>query len=292
MSTSLRGFMYIVIAVIFWGSSASLAKYLFTTRFDTLIITQTRSSLSFVLLAIFFLFKKRQVFRVKKNDMLLFFLVGIIGVAATNFTYYYTVQHTTVATAILVQYTSSVFVMFYVVMISKEESWNRMKIVALILALAGCYFAISGGKIEQIQLHGWSLLSGPASAVCYAFMIVASKYLSRRYASETILLYSFGIATIFWLCINTPMDIYSQGYSLYDWGVLWFFAVASILLPYSFFIASMKMLDASTIGIVSILEPIVAIIVAFLALGEQLNSVQIIGAVSVIAASVMLQFKK
>ncbi len=292
MSNSLRGFLYIAIAVVFWGGSASLAKYLFATRFDTLIITQTRSSLSFILLALFFLFKNKEMYRIEKSDIILFILVGVIGVAATNFTYYYTVQHSTVATAILVQYTSSVFVMLYVVMISREEAWSGVKIIALILALMGCYFAVSGGDIAQIQLRGWAMVSGPASALCYSFMITASKNLSRKYSSETILLYAFGVSALFWLFINTPMEIYAKGYSAGDWGVLWFFAVVSILLPYSFFIASMKLLDASTIGIVSILEPIVAIIVAYIALGEQLNIIQTLGAVGVITAVILLQIKR
>ena len=38
-------------------------------------------------------------------------LVGVLGIAASNYTYYFAIQQTTVATAIILQYTAPVFVL-------------------------------------------------------------------------------------------------------------------------------------------------------------------------------------
>lgn len=282
----------IFIAVFFWGGSASLAKYLFTTRFDTVIISQTRTTLSFILLAGFFLMVNRSVFRIHLSDLHRFALIGVIGVAVTNYAYYFTVQESTVATAILIQYTAPALVTLYAVVVSKEERFNGVKMVSLVLALAGCYLAVSGGSGRDLSLKGWSLLSGLTSSVCYAYMLLAGKSILRKYSVWTMLIYAFGFAGILWLFFNPPWAIATKGYTWDDWGILWLFAIVSILIPHGMFSLSLKLLEASTVAIATTLEPVIAIVVAYFALGETLNSVQMLGGVSVIAALLLLQLNQ
>jgi drug/metabolite transporter (DMT)-like permease len=290
-SPSSRGYLFLFIAVLFWGGSASLAKYLFTTKFDTLIITQTRTSLSFVLLAAYFAFKDRSVFRIALADLYQFALVGVFGIAVTNFSYYFTVQLTTVATAILVQYTAPVMVMLYAVFISKEEELNGLKLVSLLLALGGCYFAVSGGTGTEIQLSGWGLVAGPVSALSFAFMLLFSKRVLRKYPVWTMLVYAFGFSMLFWLVVNPPWIIAAKGYTAEDWGIFWLFAVVSILIPHALFMKSLSLLDATSVGIASTMEPVVAIVVAYIVLGESLSGVQAFGALAVVAAVLLLQLR-
>jgi len=289
-SSARRGTLFILIAVLFWGGSASLAKFLFTTRFDTLIVVQSRSSLSFLLLAIYFLLNDRSVFRIERKDIGALILAGVIGIAVTNFSYYYTVREATVATAILIQYTAPVLVMAYAVVVSKEEVLNGIKVIALVLSLLGCYLAVSGGDWAAIQLRGWSLVSGIASSLSFAFMLLMSKRLLRKYSVWTMLVYAFGFSTLFWLFINTPWQIADKAYSAGDWGILFMFAVVSILIPHSLFASGLKLLDASTVGIVTTMEPVVAIVIAYFALGESLGQMQILGGIAVVAAVVLLQW--
>jgi drug/metabolite transporter (DMT)-like permease len=290
--TSSRGIIFLVFAVAFWGSSASLAKYLFMTRYDPLIISQTRSSLSFLLLAGYFTLLDRSVFRLRLGDFYKFALIGVIGVACTNFTYYFTVKESTVATAILIQNLAPVFVMVYAVAISKEEELNGIRVISLVLAVAGCYLAVSGGSLADIRLSGWALLTGPASMLSYAFMLVASKHVLRSYSVWTMLVNALGFATLFWLVVNPPWAIAAKGYGAEDWSVFLLFAVVSILIPYVFFTKGLKLLEATTAGIVTTLEPIIAIIVAYLALGEALNLIQMVGALAVVGAVLLLQLRR
>lgn len=287
--SELRGYLLILVAVSFWGGSASLAKYLFTTRFDAVIISQMRVSLSFIALAGFFLFADRSVFLIRPSDIARFVLIGIIGIAVTNFAYYYTVQESTVATAILLQYTAPALVMIYAVAISKEEEFNGLKTIALVLTLAGCFLAVSGGTGETIALKGWAVFTGPVAALCYAYMLVAGKRLLRTYRVWTMLVYAFGVATFFWLLVNPPWVIASKMYTVDDWMTFVLFAIVSILIPHASFSAALKLLDATSVGIASTLEPIIAIMIAYVALGESLTFVQVIGAAAVATGVLFLQ---
>jgi len=284
--------LFIVLAVALWGGSASLAKFLFETRYDPLIITQTRSSLSFVLLAAYFLVADRSVFRIRAGELYKFALIGVIGIATTNFTYYFTVKESTVATAILVQNVAPVVVMIYAVAISREEELTGIKLISLCLALCGCFFAVSGGSLKDVRLAGWSLLTAPASMLTYAFMLVFSKRVLREYGVWPTLVCGLGFATVFWLLINPPWIIATRGYGFGDWGIFLGFAVASILLPYIFFVKGLKILEATTVGILTTLEPVIAIMVAWLTLGESINAVQVAGAAGVVGSVLLLQVRR
>ncbi|MCI0706566.1 MAG: DMT family transporter [Ignavibacteriae bacterium] len=287
--SALRGYFLVFLATVFWGGSASLAKFLFTTKYDPLIIVQMRISFSFLLYVLYFSVRDRAVFRLQARDVLSLVFLGVFGMAATNFAYYYTVKEASIATAIVIQYTAPVLIMVYAVFISKEETFNGAKVVALLLALAGCFLTASGGSFTNIQLRGWSLVSGIASAVCFAYFVIGSKHILRRYSVWTMLLYTFGFGSLFWLVVNPPWEIAARGYGASDWGVFLLFAVTSVLIPHTLFMLSLNMLDASRASIASTMEPVVAIFIAFVSLGEVLTPVQILGAVGVLAAVLLLQ---
>jgi drug/metabolite transporter (DMT)-like permease len=286
---ALRGFLLLLLAVLFWGGSAPLGKFLIVTRFDTLIIVQTRTSLAFVLLLIFFLLKDRSVFRIEPHDIWKFAMLGVIGVAITNYTYYYTVKEASVATAILVQYTAPVWIVLYSVLFLKEDTLDRVTIVSLVIALVGCYFAVTSGSMQSINLKGWAIITGPMSAFTFAYQVIGTKQLIKRYSIWTLLLYMFGFSAIFWLCVNPPWNVIAKHYNYSDWGILWVFAIVSILIPQMAFASGLKYLDASTAGIISVMEPVIAIVAAFLILGESLSVIQMFGGLMVLSAIGLLQ---
>jgi drug/metabolite transporter (DMT)-like permease len=288
-SHALRGFIFLTLAVLFWGSSAPIGKYLILTRFDTLILAQTRTSLTFILLLFFFLLKDRNVFKIHRSDVWKLGILGVVGISMTNYTYYFTAKESSVATAILVQYTAPVWIVLYSVFVIKEDKFDRMTLISLILGLIGCYFAVTAGSMQSINLKGWAIITGPISAFTFAYQIVATKQLLKRYSVWTMLVYMFGFSAIFWFCINPPWAIAAKHYTYGDWGIFWMFAVISILIPQTAFTLGLKLLDASTAGIISILEPVFAIVAAFLILGESLSIIQVCGAVLVVTAVGLLQ---
>lgn len=286
----LAGTLAMIAAVVLWGGSAGLAKLLFQRDYTPLIITQTRPSFAFLLLAAWFAWRDRSIFRVATADLPRFVGLGIVGVAMTNFTYYYTVSEASVAAAILIQYTAPALVMIYMVLVRREERGSPLKVGALLLALVGCYLAVKG-EGASLALPGWSIVSGPASSVCFAVMIIGSKRLLARYSQWTVLTYLFGVAAIFWILVRPPWVIAAEGYGWFDVGVFLVFSLVSVLVPYSFFAYSVHRLEASNVGIVGTLEPIVAIVAAWLLVGESITATQIAGGGAILAAVLVLQLR-
>ncbi len=287
----LRGYLFIIGATIFWGVSATVAKFLFTKHIDTLVLVQMRMSISCVILVAYAAIFKRDILKVRMRDLPRFLLLGLIGGAGSNFTYYFTIQQTNVATAILLQYLAPLFVLLYAA-IAKEEHVTPGKIAAGFVSLIGCYLAIVGTQFSLLSINQLGLLSGLASAFCWGFANVWLRRLVQRYNVWTCLVYAFIFATLFWLFINPPWAIASAGYSAGTWRIFFFFAVISILIPHSLYFGGIRYLTASRAIITATFEPIVAIASAFLILGESLSAVQLGGAALVLIAIGLLQLRQ
>jgi drug/metabolite transporter (DMT)-like permease len=287
--TGRRGNFMILGAASLWGVSATAAKVLFKYQLDTVLVVQARVTVSFILLLLFAAAFRREIMRTGIRDLWKFALLGCIGVAGTNFSYYYAIRESTVATAILIQYTAPLLVMGYEVW-RGHERLSGIKIGAAILSLAGCFLAVGGYDSGVLKLTPLALLAGIGSIIGFAFMTVFTRDVLKSQNVWTMTFYSIGFAALFWLVQNPPWaipaEIPSSG-TLLPLAVL---AVVSLLIPHSLFFSGLRWVPPSRAIITSTIEPIVAIGSAALVLGEYLQPLQILGAVVVIGAIVVLQF--
>jgi len=280
-----------MMATLFWGFSATFAKFLFKHNVDLLTLVQMRSTLSFVVLFVFLSIFKREYLKVPKRDVLRFALLGVIGIAGSNFTYYFTLNEINVATAIIMQYTAPVLVVLYGVL-SRSERITPVKLSAMFLSLLGCAFVVRIFEVQFLNLSKIGLLSGVASALCWAFFNVYGKKVGQGYNVWGNLTFSLMFAGIFWLMFNPPWKILNSDFSLSDWIVFFIFAMISVLIPYFFYFTGLKFIQPSSAIITSTLEPVVAIISAWVIVEEKLSLIQLIGAIFVISAVALLQIKR
>lgn len=160
-------------------------------------------------------------------------------------------------------------------------------VAAVLLALAGTALLVSG--VDRSSVHATALdwCVGASSSVIFAFYVLASKRLVARYAPETVLVYTFTIAAVFWACVTPPWRIVAAHYPTSLWVRFAMLGVFSTLVPFRCFYAGLERLPAAEAGVIATAEPVVAILSAFIFLGEGLGPGQIIGAVLVIVAAVL-----
>ena len=288
---SIKGYFYIVGATMFWGLSAVIAKVLFNRQVDPLILVQTRVTLSAVTMLAFFVLFKRTALRIQLRDVLRFLLLGIIGIAGSNFTYYFTIQQINVSTAILIQYTAPLLVLAYAT-VSKEEALSAIKIAAGFVSVAGCFMAVGGKVFSFADVSGLGLLSGVGSALCWAFTNVYVRRLLHRYNVWTVLVYSFLAASCFWLFFNPPWRVLAENYPLDAWLQFLGFSMISVLIPHSLYFTGVQYVTASRAIITGTFEPIVAIAGSYFILGDILAPIQLVGALVVVGAIALLQTKR
>src|SRR5436305_2795749 len=100
-SHPVRGYLLVAAAAFCYGASATLGKAAFrgilgqqgaTAPLDPLILAQARSSMSFLLLApVLWATRRAEFSRFQVRDVLRCMLIGILGLAGSNFFYYYSI---------------------------------------------------------------------------------------------------------------------------------------------------------------------------------------------------------
>jgi drug/metabolite transporter (DMT)-like permease len=67
------------------------------------------------------------------------------------------------------------------------------------------------------------------------------------------------------------------------WGLMLWMIVLGTIVPFALLVGALRRISATRVGITAMLEPVVAIAVAWAWLGESLNAVQIAGAAVTLA---------
>src|SRR6202140_2187822 len=245
----LRGFLFIGAAAFFLGVSASLGRAAFTGRLvpgsgvrsvDPLILSQCRTSFSFLAVAPgLFMRRGLKPLRLPLRDLGKIFLLGLAGVAASNYFYYLAIQRTNVATAIIVQYTAPVWVLLYMVARGAERV-TVSKIGSVLLAITGIALAIGLFRHGGFQLDAIGVIAALVAAFSFAYYNIGGHYLLARYDRWTVLLYTTLAASLFWLVVNPPNKVVAAHYSATTWLFLAMFSLLSVLLPFTFYFAGLE----------------------------------------------------
>ena len=305
----LRGYFYIGSAAFLWGISATLGRAAFTGHLlpggawlgtslgtslktiDPLILSQSRTTLSLaVLLPVLLARRGTSALRVPGRDLVRFFLLGILGVAASNYLYYLSIQRTNVATAIILQYTAPVWVLLYTVARGAQGRRPSLRRIAAVgLAVVGCALAVGFVGSGGFRMDAVGVIAALLAAFSFAFYNVGGHSVLARYDRWRVLLWVLVAASTFWMFVNPPWKIVAAHYGRQQWGFMLVFSLLSVLGPFSCYFAGLQHLEPTRAIVASCLEPVFSIVLAALVLGELLRPMQTVGIVLVLVAIVLIQ---
>lgn len=283
-----KGFILIMMADLLWGLSGTIAKYLFNNQFSPIDLGQIRITLSFIILAVYLLITNPKLLKIERKDLSYVIILGVFGLSAVQFFYYYTISETNVATAVFLEYLGPIFILLYG-LISKKESVNGIKLLSVTGAAIGGLLIVKGTTGNGMSVTIIGLITGLSSAITFAFYTVYGKYGLSKYSAWTLLFWGMGSGSIVWSFIKLPWITFSN-HSTGDWLFFIYIAVFCTIIPYGFFLKGLYYLPPLFTSITSNMEPVLAGIVSYLILGEVLTYIQVIGCTLVIFSVIILQF--
>ena len=289
--TERSGYLYILIGTTLWGVSSVVAKSLFIIGLPPAELVLIRLTLAtLTLLLTLLIFDRKRMF-ISLKDLPYFFVLGFVGVAGVQFTYYYTISKIHVGPAVLIQYLSPVWIALYAFVFQKEPLTKR-KIAALLLALLGCYFTVGGYQLDLLRLNRVGIVSGLISSLFFSFYALYGEKGLKKYDPWTLILYGFGFGAVFYWLLISPMRVIAGGYSFKIWVAFLYIAIFSTLIPFGLYFKGIERVRATRASITATWEPVVAGATAYFVLGEVLSPLQVVGGFGVIAAIVLLQMAK
>jgi drug/metabolite transporter (DMT)-like permease len=288
---SRRGYLYVVLAAVFWAASGSAAKFLFNSGITAFQLCQMRMTLSAVSVFIWLLIRNSRLLRISPRDLLYFLLLGTFGMAAVNFTYLFAISKIHVAAAILLQYLAPVFIALHSAIFLREKL-GRTTIVALIGALVGCYLVVGAYNLNILALNSAGILGGLGAALSFAWWSVHGEYGMRRYNPWTVMFWAMFFAAIEWNLIHPPLAAFTRAYAPIVWVWILYIGVIGTILPFGFYFEGINLIRSTRASITATLEPITAGLIAYIFLNEIMEPLQLLGGVLVIAAVILLQLKQ
>jgi drug/metabolite transporter (DMT)-like permease len=285
-SSSAAGRALILGAATLWGVSATIARLAFRDHgVPPLTMVEMRLVIASAILLPWLAWRGRTALRIDSKDAGYFFLLGVLGVAAVQGTYFWSISRLGVGPAILLQYLAPALIVLFEA--ARGRPTGPRTIGAVAGAIAGTALLVGG--LDRTTFHprplDWTI--GSLSAVSFAFYIGYSKRGLGKYSPTTVLFYSFLIAATCWAIVTPPWRIVQAGYGPSVWGLFLVIGIGSTLIPFVLFTSGLRRLRPVETAVLSTFEPVVAIGTAALVLGEGLRPIQWLGAVFVIGATLL-----
>ncbi|WP_148678826.1 DMT family transporter [Aeropyrum pernix] len=279
-SSELLGVAAALTAALLW-STIGVVQRLAEARgadTETLIVGRTLggSLLALALLAIYRAVPTRRSFA-----------VAVLGLAPLYYTYMMSVSIVGAAVASLLLYTAPAWVALLGTVFLGETPSVR-DVVTIILGLAGAALVSLGGEGKAGELRLLGIVLGVASGFFYALYIVMARFFQSRGAGVMEVSLApialtgplLGVA----LKPSLPPNSVEVAASIY-------FAVFTMVTPYLLNVYALRRIEAHRVSVMSLIEPLSAVLLAVLLLGEDLTALQALGGVLILAAALGASFK-
>lgn len=248
----------LLIATFFISTSGVLGRYI---AMPTEVIIWFRSAFAVVFLYGFCRFRKINL-KVHTRKTHIPLLISSLFMAAHWITYFYALKLSNVALGMLSLYTFPVITSLLEPLILKTKL-NPIHIVLGVIVLAGLCVLTPDFNLESSMVKG--VLFGLLSALCYSIRILIMKQYANVYHGSMLMLYQTSVITIVLLPVLFFMDV--SGFES-QFPYLLMLALLTTAIGHSLMVHSLKFFSASTATIISSVQPIFGIVLAFFFLGE------------------------
>ena len=279
--------MLIILAGTCWGVISIFINYLSDAGLGEMQISFLRQLFAVLVFALIILVRDRAKFRIPLKDLGLLMLVGLVNGVMFNFLYFYTIVHSRASIAVVLLYTSPVFVMILARVFFKEKI-TGLKFIALLLTVIGCVL-VTGVIGEGYTPPPAAILTGVLTGLAYALNNILTSAAVKKNDPLTVTFYTLFFSFLFlipfsgWnsltsLCGASPMILL----------VAFLMCIVTAVLAQYFFSAGLRLIESGKAAIYGATEPIVGSLVGILIFHEESNFMKIAGIIMVIAAILLI----
>lgn len=270
-------------AMLIFGTIAIFVRNIELTSKEIAVLRGVIGSI--FLLGVMLFSKEKTSFSAIKKNLPILVLSGL-GVGANWIFLFEAYKYTTVSIATLSYYCAPIFVTIMAPIILKEKI-SLIKFLCVCTAMVGmlCIVGTNKGSIGEGYNHFLGIIYGLTAAVGYASVILMNKFIKGLKGVETTV-----TQLVFASILLLPYVMITSGFDFskmtgISWGYMIFLGVVHTGFAYALYFSSLKELKGQTIAVLSYIDPITAILISALFLGEQLTMFQIIGGVLILGST-------
>ena len=250
-------FILLNLSVLFISTSGVLGRWISLPP-EVSIFWRSILAIPFLVLVLFIRKQSiRMVFQWKPKMILAGLFMGVHWV-----TYFYALQWSNVAIGMLSLFTYPVITAF-LEPIFFNTVFNKRHLFVGCLTLLGIYFLVP--SFDLAQTHGAALALGVFSALCYAVRNLLLKNAANKQSGLQLMLFQVVVIS---LCFMPLMSFEKLELSSPFWVPLLFLALFTTVIGHSLFLHSLKYFSVTTASLMSSINPLYGIFIAYLVLNE------------------------
>jgi drug/metabolite transporter (DMT)-like permease len=224
--------------------------------------------------------------RVSARDLPLLVTYGLLGFLVVPMLYFVAIGRLPVGIGLLFEYTAPLLVALWARFGQRQRVRPRLWL-GLTLSLLGLAAVAQVWHTGASSLDPVGVAAGlGAAALLAVYYLVGPRMVAAREATS-VTCWAFGVAALagmaIWPWWSFPFHVlgqHSHGIPVWLLGV--YLVVCGSIIAYSLNIAALRHLPPTSVGIVGMIEPVLASAVAWLALDERLNVAQLLGGVLIL----------
>ena len=213
----------------------------------------------------------------------------ILSGAAMGFNWIFLFQaynYTTISVATLCYYFAPVIVTIACVFLFREKL-SAKQIVCFVMSTVGLVLIIANGGLSGSGTDTLGILCGLAAAALYATVILLNKFMKHTEGVPRTLFQFFAA-----IVVLIPYVAFTSGFQLEvldgkGWICLLILGLFHTGITYCLYFSSLKELKGQEVSILSYIDPLVAVLVSVVILGEAMSLMQVIGGVLILGFTLL-----
>lgn len=283
MNERLRGVLQVVLASVGYGFTGLFGKRAFAAGFGVGPLLAFRYSLAALVLAVVFVLFSRGSFKMSPGQRAIAFVLGALNCALSSLLYFTAIQGLSVALAALLLYTFPLWALLLNFVFGERITPTQAAGTAI--ALVGLAVLLWG----EIRFASWqAVAAGIGAGLSYgAYLVMAGRWMQKAPAE----------GSGFWVIVGAAVSlnaVYHPHVSRLghapasQWLWLLGLVVVATIAPLLLVQSGLQKLSSTEAAVFSLVEPVTAVCVANVFLGEQLGHRQLLGGFLVLLSLVFL----
>lgn len=272
----------IIIAMFIWGTLGVFVKGI---QLSSIEIALFRSIIGSGFLVLLGLIKKEEFDKKAFKENLVLLIFSGIALGMNWVLLFQSYKNTTIANSTLSYYMAPIFIVILSAVIFKEKI-SFKKIISIMGAMVGLILILNNGNENTIDYnHAKGILYGLSAATLYATVVILNKSI-KGLSSFMITIIQLLISTIIMLSMNLFTE--TLEIATVDMKSLILLGIIGILhtgIAYLLYFSSIRDVEGQSIAILSYVDPIVALIVSTIFLGEIMGILQILGGILILGSA-------
>ena len=293
------GYTMVAAAAALFAVNGTVSKVILRSGINAQQLTEVRCAGAVVGLTLIALAVRPSSLRLRRRELPLLVALGVGGLALVQWSYFFAIHRVAIGVALVIQFVGPILVALWARLVYGEQVRRRIWL-ALALALTGLVLIVEIWKAHRP--NGAGLVAAALAAVTYAGYILLAERGVRARDPISLSAWGFLFATLFWSVLapwwRFPGARAGDRVSLLGhlasshlpvWALMVWMVVLGTIVPFALVVSALRHISATRAGITGMLEPVVAIVVAWLWLGESLNPLQLSGATVTLAGISLAQ---